>query len=104
MKFFLLALLVLTSAIAETASIEAASIGAASPSSQAASAENRYYAARDAYVAKIETITADGNPDNEASKLHERATKELARLVTPIIGPIAIKGFPAKPTSSLDSL
>src|SRR5258708_5820580 len=92
MKFLLLALLILPPAVAQ----------AASP--RAPSAEKRYYAARGAYVAKIEAISAAGNVDGEASKLHDRATDALAKLMAPTIGPVAIKGFPAKPTTSLDSL
>ena len=88
MEFFLLALLALTSAIAQAASIKAASIEP--PSRQAASAEK--HAAQDAYVAKIEAITADGNPDDETSKLHDLATEQPGKLVTSTIGPIRAKG------------
>jgi hypothetical protein len=102
MKFCLSALLVISFVVAEAASQEAASQEAASP--KAASPEDNYYASRDAYIAKFATTSASGNIDDDILRQQAQALDQLGKLLRPIIGTVAIKGFPAKVRSNLDSL
>ena len=97
MKFFPSALLVISFVVAQAASQEAASQEAASP-------EDNYYASRDAYIAKFATTSASGNIDDDILRLQAQALDQLGKLLRPIIGTVAIKGFPAKVRSNLDSL
>ncbi len=87
MKSLFIALFVLTPVVARAASPQAS-----------------YYASRDAYVAKFEAISAAGKIDDAAFKLHDLALVELGKLLRPIVGPVVIKGFPARAKSNLDSL
>jgi hypothetical protein len=102
MKFFLPALLVISFVVAQAASQEAASQEAASP--KAASPEDNYYASRDAYIAKFAATGASGYIDDDILRLQAQALDQLGKLLRPIIGTVAIKGFPAKVRSNLDSL
>jgi hypothetical protein len=107
MKFCLSALLVISFVVAEAASQEAASQEAASQeaaSPKAASPEDNYYASRDAYIAKFATTSASGNIDDDILRQQAQALDQLGKLLRPIIGTVAIKGFPAKVRSNLDSL
>jgi hypothetical protein len=87
MKSFLIALLVLAPLAAT-----------------AASPEEAYLAARDQFVAKFTAVGNAGNLDEEDVENHQRARDELGRLLQPIIGRVAIKGFEARPRINLDSL
>jgi hypothetical protein len=87
MKSFLIACLVLTPVAAAAASPEA-----------------RYFAVRDRYVAKFAATGDAGKIGDGAFKEHDRAKVKLAKLLRPIVGPVAIKGFPAPGKANLDSL
>ena len=63
---------------------------------RAASPEAAYFAARDAYIAQFEAIAM--------SEKHQQALDELTKLLRPIIGPVALKGFSAEGTISLTTL
>jgi hypothetical protein len=67
----------------------------------AASPEETYFAARDGYVAKFSAV---GNFDEEEVEDHQRARDDLTRLLRPIVGPVAIKGFVPPGRTNLDSL
>jgi hypothetical protein len=97
MKFCLSALLVISFVVAQAASQDAAS-------QEAASQEDNYYASRDAYIAKFATTSASGNIDDDILRQQAQALDQLGKLLRPIIGTVAIKGFPAKVRSNLDSL
>jgi hypothetical protein len=84
MKSFLIAVLLLAPVVAA-----------------AASPEEAYLAARDGYVAKFSAIRNIGEEDLED---HQRARDELARLLRPIVGPVAVKGFLPQGRTNLDSL
>jgi hypothetical protein len=112
MKFFLTTLLVISFVVAQATCQEAASQEAVSPqaappkaaSPKAASPEDSYYASRDAYIARFATTSANRNIDDDTLRLHAQALDQLGKLLRPIIGTVAIKGFPAKIRSNLDSL
>src|SRR4051812_40299209 len=66
----------------------------------AATPEDDYLAARDAYIKKF---THD--PHDEASaKAQERAFKDLQAKLQRVIGPVSVKGFPRAGKISLDAL
>jgi len=71
---------------------------------RAASPEESYLAARDAYIANFKALSDAKKIDDDATKQHEMAIGELGKLMRPIVGPVAIKGLPAEGKSSLDSL
>ncbi len=71
---------------------------------KAASPAETYFAARDAYIAKFKAISDAQKIDDDALKQHELAISELGTLLRPIVGPVAIKDFPAQGKSNLDSL
>lgn len=102
MKLVRLALLVISCVVAQAASHEAASQEAASP--KAPSPEDSYYASRDAFITKFTAISASGKIDDDALRLHALAIDQLGKLLRPIVGPVAIKGFSGGAKSNLDSL
>ncbi|MGY8680041.1 hypothetical protein Q2941_19900 [Bradyrhizobium sp. UFLA05-153] len=62
--------------------------------------EQRYLDLRDRYIEKFSKA-----PENdETSKQHEAALKELAGVLRGRLGPVAIKGLPADPQSNVDTL
>jgi hypothetical protein len=66
----------------------------------AASPEDSYLAARDAYIKKF----AHSASDDATLKAHERALADLQGKLRGVIGPVALKGFAGEGTISLDSL
>jgi hypothetical protein len=70
----------------------------------AASPEETYFAARDEYVAKFTAIGDAGNLEEEVLEDHQRARDALGKMLQPIVGPVFIKGFSARPRTNLDSL
>jgi hypothetical protein len=71
----------------------------------AASPEEDYFAARDAFVEKFDALAKAGKIDDDQTfKDHDQALAELGKLTRQIVGPVAIKGFPANGKSNLDSL
>ncbi len=71
---------------------------------KAASPEEAYFAARDGYIAKIKAISDAKKLDDDTSKLHDAALDELGKMMRPIVGPVAIAGFPSDGKTNLDSL
>jgi hypothetical protein len=67
----------------------------------AATPEEAYFAARDGHIAKFSAIRNIGEEDLEN---HQRARDELVRLLRPIVGPVAVKGFLPQGRTNLDSL
>ena len=67
---------------------------------QAATPEQRYLELRDRYIAKFSK--AEGN--DETSRQHEAALKELTGLLRGLVGPVAIKGLPVEGKSNVDTL
>jgi hypothetical protein len=70
----------------------------------AASPEDDYFAARDRYVEKFSALNTAGNLDEEVIEDHQRARDDLGRLLRPIVGPVAVKGFLPEARTNLDSL
>jgi hypothetical protein len=71
----------------------------------AASPEEDYFAARDAFIEKFDAISKAGKiDDNQTFKEHDQALDELGRLTQQIVGPVAVKGFAPNGKSNLDSL
>jgi hypothetical protein len=70
----------------------------------AASPEETYFAARDAFAAKFTALGEAGNIDEEMVEDHQRARDELGKLLRPIVGPVAIRGFLPEGRTNLDSL
>jgi hypothetical protein len=69
-------------------------------SAGAATPEQRYLELRDGYIAKFATA-----PENdETSRQHEAALKELTGVLQGLIGPVTIKGLPADGQSNVDTL
>jgi hypothetical protein len=66
---------------------------------KAASPEERYFAARDAYVAKFATI----HDDLKLDAASWQAKARLTQLLRPIIGPVTIKGFRGDGESNVTS-
>jgi len=66
---------------------------------RADSPEQRYLAARDAYIAKLASSS-----DTQAFEREQAALKDLAGLLRPIVGPVKIKGLPAQAKSNLSTL
>jgi hypothetical protein len=81
----------------------AALIGLA-PAAEAASPEDVYFAARDAYIARFKAIGDAQKIDDDALKQHDLAIVELGKLLQPVVGPVTIENFPAPAKSNLDSL
>jgi hypothetical protein len=67
---------------------------------QAASLEQNYFASRDAYIAKF----SQTNSPDDFSRQYDLALDELARLLRPIVGTVAIKGLSAQPKSNVNTL
>jgi hypothetical protein len=72
--------------------------------SQASPLEEAYFAARDDSIAKFKAVEDAGKYDDDARRLHKLALAQLGKLTEPIVGPVALKGFPARPKTNLDSL
>jgi hypothetical protein len=66
--------------------------------------EDAYFAARDDSIAKFKAIEDAGKYDDAARRLHKLALARLGKLTEPIVGPVALKGFPAEANTNLDSL
>lgn len=66
----------------------------------AATPEQRYLDLRDRYIAKF--TKAEGN--DETSKQHDAALKELTGMLRGLVGPVTIKGLPAEGKSNVDTL
>ena len=69
-------------------------------SAAAATPEEEYLAARDAYIKKFSKVTQD----DSAIKAHARALDDLQAKLQRVIGPVSIKGFPHEGKISLDTL
>jgi hypothetical protein len=67
----------------------------------AASPEDAYLAARDAYVAEFKRHEPTGD---EGAAAHDRALADLEGKLRQIIGPVAIKGLPGDGKSFIDTL
>jgi hypothetical protein len=67
---------------------------------QAASLEQTYFASRDGYIAKF----SQTNSPEDFSKQHDVALDDLAKLLRPIVGTVAIKGLSAQPKSNVNTL
>jgi hypothetical protein len=70
----------------------------------AASAEQTYFAARDRAIARLTALSEAGKLDDAPGKLHDEARRDLAKLLQPIIGRVAIKGFSTDAQSNIDTL
>jgi hypothetical protein len=69
-------------------------------SAHAASPEQHYLDLRDRYIAKFSKA-----PENdETSRQHDAALKELAEILRSLVGPVTIKGLPVEAKSSVDTL
>jgi hypothetical protein len=66
--------------------------------------EDGYFAARDDSIAKFKAIEDAHKYDDGARQLHKLALVQLGKRTEPIVGPVALKGFPAGPKTNLDSL
>src|SRR5579862_647752 len=69
----------------------------------AASPEATYLAARNKYIAEIARLEGSKASDS-ALQAAERATRDLAKRLRDIIGPVSVKGFPATGKLSLVTL
>ena len=69
----------------------------------AASPEDGYVAARDAAIAGFQK-TADTKAVDARNKKHDKTLKELEQKLKAIVGPFAMKGFPAQGKINLDTL
>jgi hypothetical protein len=69
----------------------------------AASPEDAYIAARDAAIAAFQK-TADTKAVEARNKQHDKVQKELERKLKAIVGPFAMRGFPAEGKINLDTL
>ena len=72
--------------------------------SSAASPEDDYFAARDAYIKKFKVVDDAGPIGDAAMKEHDSALAELAKQMRAIVGPVAIKGLTAPATINLSTL
>ncbi len=70
----------------------------------AASPTDRYLAARDRAIAAFKAADEAGPLDDAVFARHDRALADLGKLLEPVVGPVAIKGFPATGKISLDTL
>ncbi|WP_027542785.1 hypothetical protein [Bradyrhizobium sp. WSM2254] len=71
-----------------------------STTAHAAAPEQRYLDLRDRYIAKFSKA-----PENdETSRQHDAALKELTGVLRELVGPVAIKGLPAEGKSNADTL
>lgn len=66
----------------------------------AAAPEQHYLELRDRYIAKF----SKAKENDETSKQHDAALKELASVLRGLIGPVTIKGLPAEGKSNVDTL
>src|SRR3569623_3129727 len=66
----------------------------------AAGPEQHYLDLRDRYIAKFSKAAEN----DETSRQHEAALGELTGVLRNLIGPVALKGFPAAPKSNVDTL
>ncbi|WFU68629.1 hypothetical protein [Bradyrhizobium sp. CB2312] len=69
-------------------------------SAYAAAPEQHYLDLRDRYIAKF----SKAKENDETSKQHDAALKELAGVLRGLVGPVTIKGLPAEGTSNVDTL
>lgn len=69
----------------------------------AGSPEEDYIAARDAAIASIKKIEAK-NPDADVSKTDRKALADLEKRLQAIIGPLAVKPYPAKGKIAIETL
>lgn len=67
---------------------------------QAATPEQRYLDLRDRYIAKFSKAEAN----DQTSRQHDAALKELTGVLRGLVGPVAIKGLPAEGKSNVDTL
>jgi hypothetical protein len=75
-----------------------------SAAAQAATPEETYIAARDAFIAKLNPPGDPVAPSDAASKEEERARTELAKQVRSLIGALNVKGFAGEGTYNVGSL
>ena len=87
MKLLLIALLMLTPAIAS-----------------AASPEETYLAARDAYISKIAAADKSGMNNDDRMKIEDPAIADLLQQLKRIIGPVALQGVAPEPKLGNDTL
>jgi hypothetical protein len=71
---------------------------------QAASPEEDYIAARDAFIAKFNPPGDPVAPSDAASKEEEQARNELALRMRSVIGPLKVKGFAGEGAYNVGSL
>ena len=69
----------------------------------AATPEDDYIAARDAAIAKIKQLDANGKSD-QASAADEKALADLQKRLRGLIGPVAVKGFSGEGKINLQTL
>jgi hypothetical protein len=69
----------------------------------AASPEDVYLAARDTYIAAFKKTADTKNVDARTAK-HDKALKDLEQKLKAIVGPFALKGYPAQGKIDLDTL
>jgi hypothetical protein len=75
----------------------------------AASPEDTYVAARDAYTKKLSALDTPnanptGGPDEKFLKAHDDARADLEKQLRAIVGPVSIKGFTGTGKINLESL
>jgi hypothetical protein len=94
-------------AVAIILAAAAAAIGL-SYASEAATAEDTYFAARDAAIAKIKSLNKPAGPtapvDQNAIAEDDRAIAALTPQMRAIVGPVAIKGMTDEGTINIDTL
>jgi hypothetical protein len=76
---------------------------APAPLAAAPSALDKYVTARDAYVEKFRAAEK-GEVSDAAAAEHDQALADLTKLIAPVVGKVAIKGYGAKGKISLDTL
>src|SRR5258708_5422074 len=70
----------------------------------AASFEETYFAARDAYIDKLKPPGINVDVDEAVLKQEQLARADLEKQLRQIVGPVEIKGFAAPGKSNLDTL
>ena len=71
---------------------------------QAATPEESYVAARDAFIAKLNPPGDPVAPSDAVQKEEERARAELLRRLRGLIGPLNVRGFPGKGSYNVGGL
>ena len=70
----------------------------------AASPEATYFSARDKYIAEIKRLETSKASDSAVQAAQDKATRDLAKRLREIIGPVSVKGFPVVGKLSLETL